>query len=45
MQRKIHMRDQVSNKIDGIMNHYKPKPIKGFMFQLKKLVKQAAVLN
>ena len=27
MQQKIHMHDQVFNKVEGIMNHYKRKPI------------------
>lgn len=40
MPRKVHMHDQVYNKIDGIMNHYKKKPMKGFMHTLKRLIKQ-----
>jgi hypothetical protein len=37
MQQKIHMHDQVLNKIDDIMNHYKRKPIEEFMELLKQL--------
>ena len=30
MQRKIHMQDQVCNKVEDIMNHYKRNPIGEF---------------
>lgn len=39
MPRKIHMHDQVFNKVDGIMNHYKKRPMERFMRQLKRLIK------
>ena len=44
MQQKIHMHDQVFNKIDGIMNHYKRKPIGGFMELLKNLMKKTSII-
>ncbi|MFZ2449088.1 MAG: hypothetical protein WAW36_01020 [Methylovulum miyakonense] len=44
MQRKIHMHDQVYNKVDGIMNHYKRKPMEGFMRKLKRIIKQSAII-
>lgn len=44
MQRKIHMHDQVYNKVDGIMNHYKRKPMNGFMRKLKRLIRQTAII-
>ena len=36
MQRKIHMHDQVSNKVEGIMNHYH----RNFVGSLIQLLKQ-----
>ena len=44
MQQKVHMHDQVLNKIDGIMNHYKRKPIGGFMELLKNLMKKTSII-
>jgi hypothetical protein len=44
MQRKVHMHDQVYNKVDGIMNHYKRKPMNGFMRKLKRLIRQTAII-
>ncbi|WP_019867523.1 hypothetical protein [Methylovulum miyakonense] len=44
MQRKIHMHDQVYNKVDGIMNHYKRKPMEGFMRKLRRIIKQSAII-
>ena len=44
MQQKIHMHDQVFNKIDDIMNHYKRKPIGGFMELLKNLMKKTSII-
>ncbi|POZ52068.1 hypothetical protein AADEFJLK_02290 [Methylovulum psychrotolerans] len=41
MPRKVHMHDQVHNKIDGIMNHYKRKPVTGFMYRLRRLIRPA----
>jgi hypothetical protein len=35
MQQKIHMHDQVFNKVEDIMNHYKRNPIGGFVRILK----------
>jgi hypothetical protein len=44
MQRKIHMHDQVFNKVEGIMNHYKRKPIVGLMWLLKQFMKPSPVI-
>jgi hypothetical protein len=44
MQRKIHMHDQVFNKVEGIMNHYKRKPIGDLMRLLKQFMKQSSVI-
>ena len=44
MQQKIHMHDQIFNKVEGIMNHYKRKPIKGLIRLLKQLIKQTSVI-
>lgn len=41
MKQKIHMHDQVLNKVEDIMNHYKRNPIDGLMRLLKQLVKQS----
>lgn len=40
MQHKIHMQDQVLNKIEDIMNHYKKKSRTGFIRLLKQLIKK-----
>jgi len=44
MQQKIHMHDQVFNKVEGIMNHYKRKPVEGLMRLLKQFMKQSPVI-
>jgi hypothetical protein len=44
MQRKIHMHDQVFNKVEGIMNHYKRKPIGGLIRLLQQFMKQSSVI-
>ncbi|MFZ2170488.1 MAG: hypothetical protein WAW61_12720 [Methylococcaceae bacterium] len=44
MQRKIHMHDQVFNKVEGIMNHYKRRPIDSLMRLLKLFMKQSPVI-
>ena len=41
MQQKIIMRDQVFNKVEDIMNHYKRKPMEGLMRLLKQFMKQS----
>ena len=43
MPQKIHMHDQVFNKVDDIMNHYKRKPIGELMQLLKQLMKKSSV--
>lgn len=38
MQHKIHMHDQVFNKVDDIMKHYKRKPAAQFLQQIKQFM-------
>lgn len=42
MPQKIHMHDQVSNKVEEIMNHYKKNPVESFMRMLKHFIKQSS---
>ena len=44
MQQKVHMHDQVYNKVEDIMNHYKRKPIGGLVRPLKQFMKQSPVM-
>jgi hypothetical protein len=44
MPQKIHMHDQVFNKVEDIMNHYKRKPIDGLMRLLKLFMKPSSVI-
>lgn len=44
MKQKIHMHDQVFNKVEDIMNHYKRRPIDGLMRILKQLIRQSSVI-
>jgi hypothetical protein len=44
MQQRIHMHDQVFNKVEGIMNHYKRKPIEDLIRLLKQFMKQTSVI-
>ena len=44
MQRKIHMHDQVFNKVEDIMNHYKRNPISALILLLKQFMKQSSVI-
>jgi len=44
MQQKIHMHDQVFNKVEDIMNHYKRTPIEDLMRLLKLFMKQSSVI-
>ncbi len=44
MLHNICMQDQVTNKIEDIMNHYKKKPIDGIMNKLKKIIKKGFVV-
>ena len=39
MPQKIHMHDQVCNKVEDIMNHYKRKPIGDLVRLLKQLAR------
>ena len=40
MAQKLHMRDQVINKVDGIMGHYKSSQLIDVMGLIKKLIKK-----
>jgi hypothetical protein len=42
MKRKIHMHDQVFNKVEDIMNHYKRNPVDGLMQILKQFIRHSA---
>ncbi len=44
MKQKIHMHDQVFNKVEDIMNHYKRNPINGLIRMVKQLMKQASII-
>ncbi|MDD2661336.1 MAG: hypothetical protein PHY54_16925 [Methylococcales bacterium] len=44
MKQKIHMHDQVFNKVDDIMNHYKKNPIGDFIRILKQFIRQSSVI-
>jgi hypothetical protein len=44
MQQRIHMQDQVFNKIEDIMNHYKRNPIGGLMRLVKQFRKLSSVI-
>jgi len=44
MQQKIHMHDQVFNKVEDIMNHYKRKPIESFIQLLRQFMKKSSVI-
>jgi hypothetical protein len=44
MKQKIHMHDQVFNKVEDIMNHYKRNPVDDLMRLLKQFMKQSSVI-
>jgi len=44
MPRRIHMHDQVFNKVEDIMNHYHRNSMGGLMRLLKQLIKQSSVI-
>ena len=44
MKRQIHMHDQVFNKVEDIMNHYKRNPIGDLMRILKQFIKQSSMI-
>ncbi len=44
MSQKIHMQDQVVNKVEDIMNHYKRNPVGSLMRLLKQFIKQTSVI-
>ena len=43
MVHRIHMQDQVYNKVDEIMKHYKRKPVDQLVYFIKQFIKQASV--
>ncbi|MCX7104184.1 MAG: hypothetical protein NTU70_02735 [Methylococcales bacterium] len=44
MQQRIHMHDQVFNKVDDIMKHYKKKPVENLVLLLKHFIKHSLVI-
>lgn len=44
MPHKIHMHDQVTNKVNDIMRHYKRKPVEQFVYILKNFIKHPSVI-
>ena len=44
MIQKIHMHDQVFNKVDDIMRHYKRKPVEDLVQLLKNFIKHSLVI-
>lgn len=43
MPQKMHMHDQVSNKVEDIMNHYKRRPVSSFMQLFRQFIKQSSI--
>ncbi len=43
MPQKIHMHDQVSNKVEAIMTHYKRRPMSSLMQFFSQWVKQTSI--
>ena len=43
MAHTIHIHDQVCNKVDGIMKHYKRIPVDQLVYLIKQFIKQASV--
>jgi hypothetical protein len=43
MPQKMHMHDQVSNKVEAIMTHYKRRPVSSFMQLFRQWVKQSSL--
>jgi hypothetical protein len=44
MPQKIHMHDQVFNKVDDIMKHYKKKPVEHLVKRVKRFIKHTLVI-
>lgn len=42
MQRKVHMHDQVYNKVEDIMNHYKRRPIDGLVRAIRQMMRRTS---
>lgn len=43
MQHRIHMHDQVNNKVNDIMKHYKKKPVEQIVSVIKYFIRQTSV--
>jgi hypothetical protein len=43
MVHRIHMHDQVCNRVDEIMKHYKRKPMDQLLYFIRQLIKPASV--
>ena len=44
MLQRTHMHDQVFNKIEDIMNHYKRKPVDNIIQIVKQFIKHSLVI-
>ncbi len=44
MPQRIHMHDQVFNKVDDIMRHYKKKPVEHWVQRVKHFIKHTLVI-
>ncbi len=44
MQHKIHMHDQVNNKVNEIMRHYKKTPVEQIVQVLKNIIRYPAIM-
>ena len=44
MQQRVHMHDQVFNKVDDIMKHYKKKPVENLVLLFKHFIKHSLVI-
>jgi hypothetical protein len=43
MQHRIHMHDQVNNKVNDIMKHYKKTPVEQIVSVIKHFIRQTSV--
>ncbi len=44
MQHKIHMHDQVNNKVNEIMKHYKKRPVEQIVYVLKNIMRYPSTI-
>ncbi len=42
MQQRIHMQDQVNNKVNDIMRHYKRRPVTQILQALKQFIRHTS---